>query len=153
MRFDYTTILSAAPDTGDPIVIFRPEIDLIVHGPNGSADFLALVDSGADNTIFPELVARTLGIQPIVAKGPAAKAFGGQEMALSYADVKLELVHPERSLRWLARVYFVVEEQEDQALVLGHQGFLDYFTATFVGEECVLDLEPNSYLPAAENSK
>jgi hypothetical protein len=36
---------------------------------------------------------------------------------------------------------------EEETVILGHQGFLDYFTATFIGEECVLDLEPNSYLP------
>ena len=153
MRFDYTTILSLAPDTGDPMVIFRPEINLRVHGPNGSADLLALVDTGSDNTIFPESVARTLGIRTTAGRGPAAKTFGGQEMALSYADLELELVHPDRTLQWLARVYFVAEDEKDQTLILGHQGFLDYFTATFVGEECVLDLDPNSYLLSADNSE
>ena len=32
-------------------------------------------------------------------------------------------------------------------LILGHQGFLDYFNATFSGEDCALDLEANGYLP------
>jgi hypothetical protein len=65
---------------------------------------------------------------------------------MSYADVELELVHPAGNLRWLARVYFVAPENDD-TLVLGHEGCLEYFTATFFGEECVLEFEPNRYLP------
>lgn len=146
MRFDYTTIVSSAPDTGELVVIFRPEIRLTVHGPLGSGDFVALVDSGADNTILPVSIASALGIPLTSGKGPTAKAFGGQEIALSYADIELQLIHAQGRLRWLARVYFA-ENADEETLILGHHGFLDYFTATFIGEDCALDLEPNSYLP------
>jgi hypothetical protein len=105
------------------------------------------VDTGADNTIFPLSVAHDLGIPVASATGPAAHAFGGQEIALSYADVELELVHADGRLRWLAHVYFLAGNMEEETIILGHQGFLDYFTATFMGEQCVLELEPNSYLP------
>jgi hypothetical protein len=80
-------------------------------------------------------------------KGPAAQAYGGGEIVLSFADVELELVHLGERLRWLVRVYFAADDADGQTLILGHQGFLEYFTATFIGEECALDLEPNSYLP------
>jgi len=151
MRFDYTAIVSSSPDTGEPVVIFRPEVRIKVHGSKGSGDFLALVDTGADNTILPESIARDLGISLIAGKGPAATAFGGQEIALSYADIEMELVHPNATLRWLARVYFVEGSADKETLILGHQGFLDYFTAIFKGEECALDLEANSYLPGIAN--
>ncbi len=72
----------------------------------------------------------------IAGKGPAATAFGGQEITLSYADIEIELVHPDEILRWFARVYFVGEDTAKECLILGHQGFLDYFTAVFMGEEC-----------------
>jgi len=152
MRFDYTCIVSSAPDTGDAIVIFRPEVRITVHGPNGSGDFLALVDTGADNTILSESIARVLGIPLIPGKGPGAQAFGGQDLDLSYADAELELLHAEGGLRWPARVYFLAGDAEEETLILGHQGFLDYFTATFIGEECALHLEPNSYLPTIAGS-
>ncbi len=152
MRFDYTGVISASADTGDPIVIFRPEVRIRVHGPNGSGDFLALEDTGADNTILPESVARALGIPVVPGQGPAARAFGGQEISLSYADVELELVHADGALRWFARVYFLGGGAEEETLVLGHQGFLDYFTATFIGEDYALDLEPNSHLPQITGS-
>jgi len=151
MRFEYATLISSGPDTGEPAIIFRPEVPIRLHGPNGSDDFQALVDTGADNTVFPKALADALGIPLIAGTGPAAQAFGGQKIALSYADVELELIHAQGNLRWLARVYFVADEAAEPTVILGHQGFLDYFTATFRGEECALDLEPNSYLPSIPN--
>jgi predicted aspartyl protease len=148
MRFDYTAILSSALDTGDPIVIFCPEVPLRIHGPSGSRDFVALVDTGADNTILPTSIARDLSIPLIAGRGPGATAFGGQRIALSYSDVDLELIHGDGSVRWPARVYFAESSDDgDEIIILGHQGFLDYFTATFIGEECALELELNPYLP------
>lgn len=149
MRFEYSAILSSAPDTGEPVVIFRPEVRIRVHGPNGPGDFLALVDTGADNTILPESIATDLGIPLRAATGPAATAFGGQAIALSYADVELELPHADGNLRWSARVFFVADDTSQETLILGHQGFLDYFTALFDGEQCLLDLQPNPHLPSA----
>ena len=146
MRFDYSGLISLAADTGDAVAVFRPEVSIRVHGPNGSDVFDALVDTGADNTILPESVARNLGIPLLRGTGPAARAFGGQEIALFYADVELELVQADEKLRWLARVYFLAGGTREET-VLGHQGFLDYFTATFRGDECALDLEPNSHMP------
>ncbi len=37
----------------------------------------------------------------------------------------------------------------EKAAILGHEGFLDYFTATFDGENCVVALEPNGSIPRA----
>jgi hypothetical protein len=147
MRFNYTTILSSAPDTGEPMVIFRPEIRIVVHGPCRSGEFIALVDTGADHIIMPDAIARDLGIPLKAGKGPPATAFGGQEMNLSFADVQLEIIHPSKTLQWLARVFFIAADGNGETIVLGHQGFLDYFEATFNGEDCTLNLEANDYLP------
>jgi hypothetical protein len=81
------------------------------------------------------------------ATGPAARAFGGQAIPRFYADVELELARADGRLRWPAHVYFLTAGTDEETIIRGQQGFLDYFTATFMGEECVLDLEPNSYLP------
>ncbi len=104
-------------------------------------------DTGADNTILPESVARDLGIPMTRATGPAARAFGGQEISLFCADVELELARADGRLRSLAHVYFPAAGMDKETIILGQQGFLDYFTATFMGEKRILDLEPSSYLP------
>ena len=147
MRFEYTGIISSAADTGEPAVIFRPEIEITIHGPKGAREVLALVDTGSDDTVLSERVARDLGIPLARGTGPAARVFGGQEVSLFYADVELELVHADGRLRWLAHVHFLAGGSDEASVVLGHQGFLEFFTAKFSGEECALDLEPNAYLP------
>src|SRR5690348_12795108 len=80
MKFPYTLNIAPSIDSGDEIVLLRPEVPLRVHGPSGHVDVLALVDSGSDNSIFPLAVATRLGIQITVGKGPGAVAFGGQEI-------------------------------------------------------------------------
>ena len=109
---------------------------------------MALVDTGADNTVFPLSMARELGIVAHEGKGPGATAFGGQRIPLSYADVDLELFQEEITLRWQGRVqFFDFPEAEPEALIVGHEGFLDFFTAIFDGEQTTLELQPNGGLP------
>ena len=84
MRFDYTGIITSAPDTGDPVAVFRLEIRIKVHGPNGTDTYRALVDTGADDTMFPasvstpkEGVLRT-GREPGAARSRAENAPRGR---------------------------------------------------------------------------
>jgi hypothetical protein len=153
MRFDYTCIISTAADSADFVTIFRPEIEIRLHGPLGSKVFDALVDTGSDNTIFPASAARQLGIPVARTTGPPAEAFGGQEIPLSYAEVELELMHADGCLRWPAPVHFFAEGAKEETVILGRDGFLEYFTATFIGDEFALDLQPNEYLPGLPSGK
>lgn len=149
MKFPYTLSIVPSIETGEEIVLLRPEIPLRVNGPAGHVDVLALVDTGADNSILPLSIATDLGIETIHGKGPGAIAFGGQRIALCFADVVIELSQDSSAIRWRARLYFAdFPNGTEKAVVLGHEGFLDYFTATFIGEDCVLDLEPNHSIPA-----
>jgi predicted aspartyl protease len=148
MRFPYTLSIARSIDSGNEIVVLRPEIPVRVHGPAGTADMLALVDTGADSSILPLSVAHELGIETTPGKGPGAMAFGGERIALSFAEVVLEVSQHETAIRWPARLYFAdFPDDTEKAVILGHEGFLDYFTATFDGEECVVTLEPNGGIP------
>ncbi len=154
MKFPYSGFISRAPDTGDEVVIFRPEIPLRLHGVNGFAAYLALVDTGADNSMFPLSIARELGIETNKAKGPGATAFGGQEISLSFADIALEISEQNATVCWEARVHFFdFANSELETLVVGHQGFLDFFVATFDGGQMTLDLQPNNDMPLVSPSQ
>jgi hypothetical protein len=147
MRFPYTLNLVASIDTGDEIVVLRPEIPLRVYGPTGHIDVMGLVDSGADNSILPLSVARNLGIETTPGTGPGATAFGGQKISLSSAEVVIEMSDEDgAAIRWRAHLHFA-DFLAENAVILGHEGFLDYFTATFSGGDCVLDMQPNDELP------
>ena len=149
MKFPYSVNISPAIDTGEEIVLLRPEVPLRVHGPSGVAHVQALVDTGADNCIFPQSIASLLGIRTTRGMGPGATAFGGQQIELSFAEVELELDDDEHPpIRWTARLYFAdFPEDEEKTVILGHEGFLDFFVATFDGKDCVLELAPTEDMP------
>jgi hypothetical protein len=149
MKFPYSGFLSPAPDTGEQVIIFRPEVPLQMFGPAGSVTSLAIVDTGADNTILPLAIAQKLQIKREECKGPSASAFGGQQIAMKYADIQLGLDDGQLQLKWHARVYFAaLQHPGPETILVGHQGFLDYFKATFDGENLELVLQPTEDLPA-----
>jgi hypothetical protein len=150
MKFPYTMSIAPAIDSGSEIVLLRPEIPVRVHGPTGAAEMLALVDTGADNCVLPLSIARELGIATTPGRGPGAIAFGGQRIELSFAEVLIELSDDDTEIRWRARLYFAnFPDDTEKTVILGHEGFLDYFSATFDGKDCVLLLEPNDGIPLA----
>ena len=148
MNFLYQAFITREPETGEPNMILRPIIPVRVHGRTGFGHYAALVDTGADNTILPKRIADDLGIELRAGHGPNATAFGGQSIPLLFGDVELELEEESERVRWSARVLFHdFLNPEDETLILGHAGFLDYFSALFDGEQGQLSLDPNSTLP------
>jgi predicted aspartyl protease len=149
VKFPYSSIISADPDTGDFLLFRRPEIPVTIVGSAGSATYVGLVDTGSDNTIFPKSVADLLGIPVLAATGPAASVFGGQRIQLLTADVTLKLDADGESIVWRTQVcFFDFPSADEETVILGHAGFLDYLTATFDGQAGILTLIPNSDLPS-----
>ena len=151
MIFPYQSIITQAPVGDDYLLIYRPEIPITVGGPKGEAIQIGLVDTGSDNTILPKSVADELGISLRPTSGPPSNVFGGHRVQLLIGDVHLTLKAGNGSLSWRTQVYFFgFASTEDETVILGHSGFLDYFTATFDGKYGVLTLTPNDELPVAE---
>ena len=109
--------------------------------------------TGADTCVFPQQVATDLEIPVRDARGPAITAFGGQAVPTKVADVEVELSDGDTTLRWTMRAFFhAASEEEVPVLILGHAGFLEFFTTTFIGDECILELVENEYLPLIPQS-
>jgi hypothetical protein len=148
MKFAYTTAICGVTVDGDYLCLLRPEVPVSIVGPAGQMTLTALVDTGSDRTIFPKSVATRLQIATEIDDGPPAKAFGGHDVQLLVGEALLELKSEGESITWRSTVWFFdFPAGDDEAVVLGHAGFLDYFTATFDGLEAVLTLEPNRELP------
>ena len=64
-------------------------------------------------------------------------------------SVKLQIGDDDDAIRWLARVLFYATSVDDQEqmLILGHIGCLDYFVTTFDAFNCELTLVPMSDFP------
>ena len=150
MRFLYRPAITYSPETGTPTLILRPEIPIRVTGPLASVLLRALVDTGADNTVLPQSVADHCGVELVAGQGPGLELFGGQKIVTLFGDVDLELQEGSETIRWQTRVqFFDFPSPEDESLVFGHAGFLDFFSATFDGQLGELTLVVNSDLSAS----
>ena len=134
MIFPYQSMISESPDGVDYVLFLRPEIPVTITGPAGSETFFGLVDTGADNTILPKSIADQLGIPLRSASGPPAIVFGGHNLQMLIGEVGFTLTSENETYRWATTVQFYdFKSPADETLVLGHSGFLDYFTAIFDG--------------------
>lgn len=148
MKFLYQPVLTIDPVSGDGLLAGRPEVVLTVHGERAARSYRALVDTGADRSVFPRSMADDLGIRLNEAKGNGGTTFSGETLSLKVGMVLLELADETALLRWPAAVLFHdFHSGSEESIVLGHAGFLEYFSATFDGYEGSLSLVPNADFP------
>jgi hypothetical protein len=145
MKFAYQKILVRGVGPASTEKVFRPIIPVRIHGNRAGASELGLVDTGCDDTLFPIRLAPLLGVGFSPGDYSAISGIDGGSFLVRYAQVDLELRASGESLRWSARVGFHPLER----VVLGHSGFLDYFTASFNGRRRLLTLTANGQAPAS----
>ena len=149
MKFDYRGYVSVFPGTKDYRLILRPVITIRVIGPKAEARWDALVDSGADETLFPRSLAEALGVELDSQRTSVAAGISGEPLKIQYGDVELRLESGPEIVAWRTTVGFVdFGSASEEVIILGHGGCLDYFTATFRGEIAELELEANALLPS-----
>ena len=147
MKIPYCPTIWIDQTTGSLDYVLRPEIELIVHGPTESVIYSALVDTGSDDVVLPSSLGRYVGAS-LTPSPRHAQAFGGSILEFAVGEVELELKADGDSFRWRTEVKFMeFSEVADETLVVGHKGFLEFFTAIFDGHEAVLTLTPNADLP------
>src|SRR5262249_14021211 len=93
LRYPYFSV-----PTGRPITPLdgrmerpRPIISVSLTGPKGTVPQDALLDSGADDTVFPESVAASIGIDLTNAPVGTGGGVGKGLLVLRYAKVSLRL--------------------------------------------------------------
>ena len=149
MKFAYREYVSVFPGTNDFRLILRPIITIRVIGPKADARWDALVDSGADETLFPLSLAEALGIELDQQMTSEAAGISGDRLKIHYGDVELLIESGKESISWKTTVGFVdFGSASDEVIILGHGGCLDFLTVTFDGENAELELTPNALLPS-----
>jgi predicted aspartyl protease len=149
VRFPYRVNLTPIPDSDELGIVLRPEIPITLMGPKGRVPTFGLVDTGSDITILPKRLADLLGILLLPSSEVQATVFGGAAVAMDVGEVTIRLEKDGEVRQWTDSVCFfdMAGDLSDQVAVLGHAGFLDYFTATFDGKDGHLTLVPNELLP------
>lgn len=108
MRFPYQAKLmrQSVYPLGGSYTRHYPLVPVFLSGPNGVRTRDCLLDSGADDTLFPETAALALGIDLTGAPiGRAAQA-GGAVIQYRYASVALRISDGNESCEWVAVVGF-----------------------------------------------
>ena len=151
MKFFYRAHMGLSPATGEPQMILRPEISVRISGAQGSDIFLGLVDSGADQTVLPTSIADRLQIDLRPAAGPSGSAFGGHSLEFQVGAVVFELTDDDTQAVWTwptEVLFHRFDDPQDETLIFGHAGFLDYFRILLDPEQALIELTPNGLFPA-----
>jgi hypothetical protein len=123
----------------------RPVLAVTVLGPLRSRLVEAHLDTGSDDTVFPESVARLVGISLSGAPQARAVGIGNVPAVLRFANVALRIAGGRERREWNAWVAFTSVPMHRP--VLGFAGFLQFFTATFYGDREVVELTVNGLYP------
>ena len=121
-------------------------IFLAVIGPSATTVERGLLDSGADDTVFPDWVATDIGIDLSQAPTGGASGVGSlSAVVLRYAEVLLRISDGQEFREWPARVGFTSAPLHRP--LLGYAGFLQFFTANFHGDRELAELTVNAAYP------
>lgn len=148
MNFPYlpSTVNDPIPSLGGSRTRWRPIIAIRITGSTDSWLCDALLDSGADDTVFDEDLAAILGVdldrahtrQLVLAGRP-------QPIVCRYAPVGMQLTDGRRSYAWTAVVGFVATRLRYP--LLGYAGCLRFFDVELRGADRRADLTPNHTFP------
>jgi hypothetical protein len=124
----------------------RPIVPVWLQGQSGIRILTdALVDIGADLTLFPTSVARDLEIDLSgVADCPVSSVLGTRATYRPWI-ITLEFRRPPEIIRWKTTVGFVARRMNYG--ILGTRGFFEYFDLRYSASQHWLDIEPAGPLP------
>jgi hypothetical protein len=111
----------------------------------GELGLFGLLDTGADETVLPAFLIERIGVDLDPGAEAQFRGVGGQTVTVTYGRVQIEVGRGHQSYQWSAMLAFL---QGSNMAILGHAGFLQYFTATFNGHRRHVTLTANGTLSA-----
>ncbi len=137
------------PGLGHRLFHYRPVLFVQVSGSQSHLAFDGLLDTGADETVFQERVAQSLGIDLTGAEERQIDLIGRPApIRVRYAAVTLQITDGLReTYAWSAVVGFAATRLRYN--LLGHGGFLEHFDIEFRGADRVAVVMPNAAFPGS----
>ena len=135
MKYRYTSFF---PPESTVRWIKRPMVQIEVSGPTGKRTFDALIDSGADVSLFNTQVAELLGFDLSRAKSRNFMGISGGIEAFTLEEVEIQVEGMESSIA--IPVSFV--QTASVGLLLGEEGFFDAFRIKFEKDHDMFEIIP-----------
>jgi hypothetical protein len=147
LRKRYKLFNSSSPvlSLGGRWVRPRPLFAVTLIGPVGTYLNAGLLDTGSDETIFPDFAAVRAGIDLSNAPTEFIVGLGRVGVRLRFAEVTLRIAGINELREWKAWVGFTANPLTRP--VLGFAGFLQFFTAQFYGDREEVELTVNGLYP------
>ncbi len=144
LRFAYTLDPMNRPvlSLGGRFVRPRPILGVTLFGPSDARMRDALLDTGADETVFPEELAAKVGVDLTMAPSGTARVIGHSLVPVRYAEVTLRITDGRERREWVGWVGFPSARMNRPLLAFA--GFLQFFTATFLGDHEAVELTVNA---------
>ncbi len=149
MRFTYQLRRSRQPAIALGGRLFRPRplVMTSITGPKDTFADLALLDTGSDDSVFHDRVARRIGLDLSNAPTGMAGGVGGGPVQVRFAQVALRLTDGSEFREWTAWIGFTPVPLVQP--LLGYAGCLQYFHANFLGDQEAVELTVNTLYPGS----
>jgi hypothetical protein len=143
MSFPYQRLLFGQPQFSLDGLLYRPKpvIPITLIGPSGTSCLDAVIDTGADDTLFPVDEALKVGLDLRRFRRGTTTGIGATVINVRYCQVTLRLAAGHEQWEWCAWVGFTTAPLRRP--LLGYAGFLRFFTANFHGETEEVELTVN----------
>lgn len=135
MKFQYYKIPTTDPKRK---WISRPIVPVILYGPKGIVPIDALIDSGADRSLFHIEVGRRLGLDLNKAPVEVFTGIEGGKLFSKIHKVKLQIIGIDEAVEIIAG--FV--DGPGVTAILGQEGFFDAFRIKFEKDHNVIEINP-----------
>lgn len=128
--------------------LWRPEIPLHLLGKTGELFTYGLLDTGADGVLISRSIADDIGVARDETLRWHVRGVSGQSLETVLGHVEIEVMGQQESECWLMPVGVVAfdDPANDDIVLLGQAGFLQFFDARFFGAEHFVELRSNGTL-------
>ena len=135
MKFRYVKI-----PTGDPKRkwISRPMLPLVIHYGTHSTAVSALIDSGADRSLFHASIADEIGIPREAGEKETFSGIEGGEIPARLHKVKIEIM----GMEGRAEIIVGLVDAPGVSAILGQDGFFDQYRIKFEKDRDAFEVTP-----------
>lgn len=148
MKFFYRVYWMQPSLRGKWARVYRPIIPLTIAGPTRTKRVRGLVDTGSDDTLLPRSFADELGVGLDEKQGIKITNVSEKPVAVAYGNIHFGLKSSTESYSWSAQVGFIdYRDAENELVILGHKGCLEFFQLFFNGPKKELEIKPGTTFP------
>ncbi len=135
MKFWYVKI-----PTGDPRKkwISRPMVSIVLYGPRGSIVIDALIDSGADRSLFHVSLGRAIGLDFRKASTATFSGIESGQLHAYVSDVSMEIM----GMKNITKLKAGFVDSPGVSAILGQEGFFDQYRITFAKDRDIIEIVP-----------